>query len=165
MYAGVDGVVKMRAVGEDNKVAPNAMLCQITPTNSGNLNLQVFSYQQLSLWTRVSISNDQWQFLGTWILIYEYPYKDPATQNYIYEIPVIKFPLKENEKVLVTSSQLADQNQLWIPLQYISPRLEGNLVRRKVWTTVQDVYVTLWSIDDSYVQVLTWLNLWDEIVQ
>ncbi|MEI6117714.1 MAG: hypothetical protein WCP92_00110 [bacterium] len=75
--------------------------------------------------------------------MYEYPYKDPVTQNYIYEIPVIKFSLKENEKVLVTSSQLAEKNQLWIPLQYISPRLEGNLVRRKVGKTVQEVYVTL----------------------
>jgi len=165
LYAGVDGVVKMRAIGEDNKVAPNTLLCQIMPTNPGNLSLQVFSYQQLPLWSKVSISNDQSQFLGTWTLVYEYPYKDPATQNYIYEIPVINFPLKENEKVLVTSSQLPDQHQLWIPLQYISPRLEGNLVRRKVWTTVQDVYITLWSIDDSYVQVLSWLNMGDEIVQ
>lgn len=165
LYAGVDGIVKMRAIGEDNKVAPNALLCQIMPTNPGNLSLQIFSYQQLPLGSKVGISNDQGQFLGTWILVYEYPYKDPATQNYIYEIPVINFPLKENEKVLVTSSQLADSNQLWIPLQYISPRLEGNLVRRKIWTTIQEVYVTLWNIDDSYVQVLSWLTLWDEIVQ
>jgi len=165
LYAGVDGVVKMRAIGEDNKVAPNTLLCQIMPTNPGNLSLQIFSYQQLPLGSKVSISNDQWQFIGTWALIYEYPYKDPATQNYIYEIPVIKIPLKENEKVLVTSSQLADQNQLWIPLQYISPRLEGNLVRRKAWMIVQEVYLTLWNIDDSYVQVLSWLTLWDEIVQ
>jgi hypothetical protein len=75
--------------------------------------------------------------------VYEYPYKDPTTQNYIYEIPVVKFALKENEKVLVISSQFADKSQLWIPLQYISPRLEGNLVRRKVGKTVQEVYVTL----------------------
>jgi hypothetical protein len=75
--------------------------------------------------------------------VYEYSYRDPATQNYIYEIPVIKFSLKENEKVLVTSSQLVDDNQIWIPLQYISPRLEGNLVRRKVGSTIQDVYVSL----------------------
>ncbi len=165
LYADVDGVVKMRAIGEDNKVAPNTLLCQIMPTNPGNLSLQIFSYQQLPLGSKVSISNDQWQFLGTWTLVYEYPYKDPVTQNYIYEIPVIKFSLKENEKVLVTSSQLAEKNQLWIPLQYISPRLEGNLVRRKVGKTVQEVYVTLWNIDDSYVQVLSWLYIWDEIVQ
>lgn len=165
LYAGVDGVIKMRAIGEDNKVAPNTLLCQIMPTNPGNLSLQVFSYQQLPLGSKVGIANDQGQFLGTWILVYEYPYRDPATQNYIYEIPVIKFSLKENEKVLVTSSQLVDDNQIWIPLQYISPRLEGNLVRRKVGSTIQDVYVSLWSIDDSYVQVLSWLTLWDEIVQ
>ncbi len=165
LYAGVDGVIKMRAIGEDNKVAPNTLLCQIMPTNPGNLSLQVFSYQQLPLGSKVGIANDQGQFLGTWILVYEYSYRDPATQNYIYEIPVIKFSLKENEKVLVTSSQLVDDNQIWIPLQYISPRLEGNLVRRKVGSTIQDVYVSLWSIDDSYVQVLSWLTLWDEIVQ
>lgn len=165
LYAGVDGVIKMRSIGEDNKVAPNTLLCQIMPTNPGNISLQVFSYQQLPLGSKVGIANDQGQFLGTWILVYEYPYRDPVTQNYIYEIPVIKFPLKENEKVLVTSSQLVDDNQIWIPLQYISPRLEGNLVRRKVGSTIQDVYVSLWSIDDSYVQVLSWLTLWDEIVQ
>lgn len=164
LYAGVDGVVKMRAIGEDNKVAPNTLLCQIMPTNQGNLSLQIFSYQQMSIWSKVSIFNDQGKFLGTWTLAYEYPYRDPATQNYIYEIPVINFPLKENEKVLVTSSQLADKNQLRIPLQYISPRLEGNLVRRKSWSSVQEVYVTLWSINDSYVQVLSGLNIGDEIV-
>ena len=165
LYAGVDGVVKMRAIGEDNKVAPNTLLCQIMPTNLGNLSLQIFSYQQLPLGSKVSISNDQGKFLGTWTLVYEYPYKDPATQNYIYEIPVIKFPLKENEKVLVTSSQFADKNQLRIPLQYISPRLEGNLVRRKVWSGTQNVYVTLGNINDSYVEVLSGLNVGDEIVQ
>lgn len=164
LYAGVHGIVKSRVVGQDNKVAPNTMLCQISPKDPGNLSLQIFSYQQLPLWSKVAVSNDQWQFLGTWFLVYEYPYKDPATQNYIYEIPVVSFTVKENEKVLVTSSQLADQNQLWIPLQYISPRLEGNLVRRKVWTGIQEIYVKLWNIDDSYVQVLSWLNIWDEIV-
>ncbi|MEI7920015.1 MAG: hypothetical protein WCH65_07875 [bacterium] len=65
LYAGVDGVVKMRAIGEDNKVAPNTLLCQIMPTNLGNLSLQIFSYQQLPLGSKVSISNDQGKFLGT----------------------------------------------------------------------------------------------------
>lgn len=164
LYAGVDGIVKMRAIGEDNKVAPNTLLCQILPKNPWNLSLQIFSYQQLPLWSKVAISDDQWISLGTWVLVYEYPYKDPVTQNYIYEIPVITLPLKENQRVLIVSSQLADKNQVWIPLQYVSPRLEGNLIRRKVGTTIQDIYVTLWSIDDSYVQVVSGLNIWDEIV-
>ncbi len=165
LYAGVDGVVKMRAIGEDNKVAPNTLLCQILPQNPWNLSIQIFSYQKLPLWSKVTMSDTQWQFFGTWILAYEYPYKDPTTQNYIYEIPSVKISLKENEKIIVTVLQPAETNQIWIPLQYISPRLEGNLVRRKLWTTIQNIYVVLWNIDDSYVQVLSGLFLWDEIVQ
>jgi len=165
LYAGVDGVVKMKAIWADNKVAPNTLLCQISPTNLGNLSLQIFSYQKLPLGSKVSIFTDQRKLLGTSTLVYEYPYRDAVTQNYIYEIPVIKFPLKENEKVLVMSSQLADKNQIRIPLQYISPRLEGNLIRRKVESGVQNVYVTLWDINDSYVQVLSGLNMGDVIVQ
>ncbi len=165
LYAGVDGIVKMRAIGEDNKVTPNTLLCQILPQNPWNLSLQIFSYQQLPLWSKVTLSDDQWTFLGTWILVYEYPYRDPATQNYIYEIPVITLPLKENQKILVTYSQRADINQIWIPLQYVSPRLEGNLIRRKSGKTIQDIYVRLGNINDSYVEVLSWLDFWDEIVQ
>jgi hypothetical protein len=165
LYAGLNGIVKMKAIGEDNKVSPNTLLCQISPKDPGNLSLQIFSYQEMPLWSKVAISSEEGQFLWTWILMYEYPYKDSATQNYIYEIPVITLPLKENERVLVTSSQLVDKSQIWIPLQYVSPRLEGNLVRRKSGSAIQNVYVTLWNIDGAYVQVLNWLNMWDEIVQ
>ncbi|HMS91349.1 MAG TPA: efflux RND transporter periplasmic adaptor subunit, partial [Candidatus Absconditabacterales bacterium] len=165
LYAGVDGIVKMRAIGEDNKVTPNTLLCQILPQNPGNLSLQIFSYQQLPLGSKVTLSDDQGTFLGTGILVYEYPYRDPATQNYIYEIPVITLPLKENQKILVTYSQRADINQIWIPLQYVSPRLEGNLIRRKSGKTIQDIYVRLGNINDSYVEVLSGLDFGDEIVQ
>ena len=164
LYAGVDGVVKMRALGEDNKVAPNTLLCQISPKDPSNLSIQIYSYQQLQLGSAVWLSTYQWQFLWTWVIVYEYPYKDPTTQNYIYEIPVVKFALKENERVVISLSQKADQNDIWIPLQYISPRLEGNVVRRKNWSGVQNVYVTLWNINDAYVQILSWLNIGDEIV-
>jgi len=164
LYAGVEWVVKMRALGEDNKLAPNTLLCQITPTDASNTSIQIFSYQRLALGSKVAIA-DQWgQFLWTWIVLYEYPYKDPATQNYIYEIPVVKFSVKENERVSITLSQSADKNDIWIPLQYVSPRLEGNLIRKKVGSWIQNVYVKLWDINDEYVQILSGLNVWDEIV-
>jgi len=60
LYAGVHGIVKARVVGEDNKVAPNTLLCQIMPTNPESLSLQIFSYQQLPLGSKVAVSNDQW---------------------------------------------------------------------------------------------------------
>lgn len=53
LYAGVDGVVKMRALGEDNKVSPNTLLCQISPKDPSNLSVQIYSYQQLPLGSAV----------------------------------------------------------------------------------------------------------------
>lgn len=165
LYAGVEWVVKMRALGEDNKLAPNTLLCQITPTDASNTSIQIFSYQRLALGSKVAIS-DQWgQFLWTWVVLYEYPYKDPVTQNYIYEIPVVKFTVKENERVSIALSQSADKNDIRIPLQYISPRLEGNLIRKKVGSWIQNIYVKLWDINNEYVQILSGLSLWDEIVK
>jgi hypothetical protein len=77
------------------------------------------------------------------MLVYEYPYKDPATQNYIYEIPTVAVPLKENERVIINLAQSVNSQDVRIPLSYISPRLEGYLVRRKVGDNIQDVYVKL----------------------
>lgn len=165
LYAWVEWVVKMRALGEDNKLTPNTLLCQITPTDASNTSIQIFSYQRLALGSKVAIADQQGQFLWTGAILYEYPYKDSATQNYIYEIPVVKFSVKENERVSITLSQSADKNDIWIPLQYVSPRLEGYLIRRKAWSGFQNIYVKLGNINGEYVQVLSGLNVWDQIVQ
>lgn len=165
LYAGVDGIVKSRGIGEENKVTAGVLICQITPSTLWNLSLQIFSYQQFPLWTKVHVSDEQWKKLGVLILTYQYPYKDSVTQNYIYEVPVIKSFFKEWQKVLVMAPLAIDKSQVWIPLQYISPRLEWNLVRRKVGSAIQNVYVTLWNINDSSVEVLSGLHIWDVIVQ
>ncbi len=165
LYAGVDGIVKSRGIGEENKVTAGVLICQITPSTLWNLSLQIFSYQQFPLWTKVHVSDEQWKKLGVLILTYQYPYKDSVTQNYIYEVPVIKSFFKEWQKVLVMAPLAIDKSQVWIPLQYISPRLEWNLVRRKAGSAIQNVYVTLWNINDSSVEVLSGLHIWDVIVQ
>ncbi len=165
LYAEVEWIVKMRALGEDNKLAPNTLLCQITPTDASNTSIQIFSYQRLALGSKVAIADQRGQFLWTGTILYEYPYKDPATQNYIYEIPVVNFAVKENERVAITLSQAADKNDIRIPLHYISPRLEWNLIRKKVGSWVQNVYVKLWDINDEYVQILSGLNMGDVIVK
>lgn len=166
LYAGVDGIIKTKMLGEDNKVNPNTPLCQIAPNDELNMSIQVFSYQKLTLGTRVALSTQQWQFLATWVILYEYPYRDPATQNYIYEIPVVRAAVKENERVIVSLEQAINTKEIWIPLSYVSPRLEWYLVRVKtVRDNIKDVYVELWPINAWYVQVLSWLGLWNRIVQ
>ena len=166
LYAGVDWIIKTKMVGEDNKVAPGTPLCQITPKDENNMSIQVFSYQRLALWTRGTVSNQEGNFLATWILQYEYPYRDVATQNYIYEIPVVRAAVKENERVIISLLQAVNNEEVRIPFSYVSPRLEWYLVRAKtVKNTIKNVYIQLWPINAWYVQVLSWLNLWNEIVQ
>lgn len=166
LYAGIEWIIKMRMVGEDNKVAPGTPLCQIAPKDESNVSIQVFSYQKLSLWTKVTISTQQGQFLATWVLAYEYPYRDPATQNYIYEIPVVRATVKENERVRISLAQEVNGLETRIPLSYVSPRLEWYLVRaHTVNKNIKNVYVQLWPINAWYVQVLSWLRIWNQIVQ
>ena len=166
LYAGVNGIIKTKMFGEDNKVNPNTPLCQIAPNDELNMSIQIFSYQKLALGTKVALSTQQGQFLTTWILLYEYPYRDPATQNYIYEIPVVRAAVKENERVIVSVSQAMNDSEVRIPLSYVSPRLEWYLVRAKtVRNNIKDVYVELWPINAWYIQVLSWLGLWNRIVQ
>jgi hypothetical protein len=64
--------------------------------------------------------------------VYQLPYKDAATQNYIYEMVGVSLPVLDGEKVSVKFTAPVTDGILRIPLQYISPRLEGDLVRRKV---------------------------------
>jgi uncharacterized ParB-like nuclease family protein len=65
LYAGVNGIVKAKMFGEDNKVNPNTPLCQIAPNDELNMSIQIFSYQKLALGTKVALSTQQGQFLTT----------------------------------------------------------------------------------------------------
>jgi len=65
LYAGLDGVVKTKMLGEDNKVTPNMPLCQIVSNDESNMSIQVFSYQRLALESSVTVSTQQGQFLTT----------------------------------------------------------------------------------------------------
>jgi hypothetical protein len=49
LTAGVDGTVKVKSVGADNKVAPNTMICQIIPDGAANFKIQIYSFSQISI--------------------------------------------------------------------------------------------------------------------
>ncbi|MBU0626684.1 hypothetical protein KKG31_07310 [Patescibacteria group bacterium] len=79
----------------------------------------------------------------TGIILYELPYKDTTTQNYIYEIPRITNALKDQERVVIQINQESQGNEIWIPLEYVQPRLEGNMVRRKNGEMIEDIAIQL----------------------
>jgi len=79
----------------------------------------------------------------TGVILNELPYKDIVTQNYIYEIPHVTNLLKDQERVTIQLEKNVANNEVRIPLEYVQPKLEGNIVRRKQGTGVQDLQVVL----------------------
>ena len=75
--------------------------------------------------------------------MYELPYKDAATQNYIYEMVGTSLPVLDGEKLLVRFTAARSDGQLWVPLPYIVPRLEGNFVKKLVNKKIQETSVKL----------------------
>lgn len=163
ILAWVDGIVKTKSISEGNKVGPSTMICQIVPDGSQNLKIQIYSYVRIALGQNISFyrGND---LLGNGKIVYELPYKDAATQNYIYEMVGTSLPVLDGEKVLVKFTGARNDGQLWIPLPYIIPRLEGNYVKKLVNGTPQETPVALWEINGGVVQVLSGLQVNDQIV-
>lgn len=163
LLAGVNWIVKTKSVVEGNKVTPSAMICQIVPDGDQNLKIQIYSYTRMPLGQAISFyrGND---LLGNGEIVYELPYKDAATQNYIYEMVGTSLPVLDWEKVLVKFTGARRDGQLWIPLPYIIPRLEGNYVKKLVNETPQEAPVKLWEINGSVVQVMSGLQVNDQIV-
>ena len=60
----------------------------------------------------------------TGVILYELPYKDQMTQNYIYEIPRVSNFLKDQERVAIQFTKETNNDEIWIPLEYVSPRIE-----------------------------------------
>ena len=98
IYAGVDGVVKTKSIGSDNKISPNTMICQIVPNDSSNKKIQIYSASKIDIGQAVKISQGDIVF-GAAKIEYELPYKDSLTQNYIYEITKIRTNLIEWDKL------------------------------------------------------------------
>jgi hypothetical protein len=165
LTAWVDGVVKSQNVMQWNRIPSSTIICQISSSEAWSKKLQIFSYKRLILNQSVAVFNSNSIFLWTGQIIYEYPYKDPATQNYIYEMPNISREIKEWEKVRIVSESLPNQNVILIPLPYVQPRLEWNFVKKKSGLWYQETPVILWDIHNDLIEVLNGLNIGDEIVQ
>ncbi|MEI7562549.1 MAG: hypothetical protein WCJ39_02270 [bacterium] len=129
-------------MSDGNKLAPSTMICQIVPDGDKNLKIQIYSFNRMPIGQSISFYRRK-ELLGNGQIVYELPYKDAATQNYIYEMVGTSLPVLDGEKVLVKFTAANSDGQLWVPLPYIVPRLEGNYVKKLVNGKIQETPVTL----------------------
>lgn len=160
----IDWIIKTSQISQDNKVAPNTMLCQIVPRKSTSTKIQIYSSNQIEIWTRVKLF-DWDQEIGQGSIDFQLPYVDATTQNYIYEIISSNLNLIEWKKLLILleDKEIQDWNIL-IPLDYVQPKLDWHYVYIKVqndqWQSAAfNKKIQVWDIDNGYIQILSWLQI------
>ena len=161
--AWVDGVVKVKVVWADNKISPNTMICQIAPTDSTSKKIQIFSANKINIGQIVKLFNGD-TLVGAAKIQYELPYRDPATQNYIYEIVDSNLKIKEGDRLTIQFFKKIDATEAWIPVNFVFAKLDGNYVRIQNWSWFIETKVELWDINGDLVKVSSWANLWQTIV-
>lgn len=163
VYAEVDGIVKAKLVWADNKVGPNAMICQISPSDSAGKKIQIFSANKINIGQIVKLLNGS-KVIWAAKIQYELPYKDPVTQNYIYEITDPNLKIKEGDRLNVQFFKKVDATEAWIPVSFVFAKLDGNYVRIQSWTWFVETKVELGDINGDLVKVDSGASLGQTIV-
>ena len=184
IYAGVNWRIKLKKVAEWNKVWPNSLLCQIIPDKS-SLKFQVYTNTLLDTQNWYVYFDINWKKYKVKV-ISKLPYKDPISQNNIYETDTkweiqlqnwkkqyidLQDILQEWEVLNVQYKREWEKNtqkevsqKLFVPLDYVINKLTGYFVKKQVnWNKIDIVKVQLWNVDWADVEILSWLKVGDVI--
>lgn len=164
LYAGVDWIIKSKYITQWNKIWPNILVCQISPSRINNLKIQLFSSIEMELLSDLEFYNKD-KLLWIAKLQYELPFKDNVTQNYIYEITNFDFQVREWDRLTIKFDKALNIDELRIPLEYVMPRLDWDYVKLKKWTKNIEIKITLWDIDGWFVKIVDGLIKGNVIVK
>jgi hypothetical protein len=95
---------------------------------------------------------------------YELPYKDPVTQNYIYEIIDPNIKVKEGDRLTVQFFQKMESNEVRVPVSFVFSKLDGNYIRIQGWSGFVETKVDLGDINGTLVRVMSGASLGQTIV-
>lgn len=140
-------------------------MCQITPTKVASTKIQIFSSRQIPYATHVLFYNDANTLVTSGNITLELPYKDALTQNYIYEFSNNSLHIKEGTKLRVYFDAPQQTNEIWIPLSYVTPKLEGYFVTKQLSGSKQEVQVQVGDIDNGNIQIVAGLKKGDTITK
>ncbi len=158
LYSPFDGIVKSVNVQMSNKVTAGALVCQITPTEVESVKIQIFSSDKIPYGTDIYFYDQKDVLIASGVVTLELPYRDSLTQNYIYEFSDPSLDLKEGTKLKIQFDEHFQNDEVWIPLSYITPKLEGYFVKKKYRDGAQDIQVEVGDIDNGTIRILSGLQ-------
>ena len=172
IYANVSWKIKEKLSSKWNNIWINNPICQIIP-NDKSTKVKIYSPVELGLEDKLvfELDNEDYEIIVENELIY----KDPVTQNYIYESNCLNDDYFKDGEIIslsfrgTTKEESQDKEILdiskdkKIPISYVINKIDGNFVNIQSNSWVIKREIELWDINWDFVDVLSWLENINEI--
>ena len=172
IYANTLWTIKQKVSFEENSVWINSALCQIIPDNKST-KIKIYSPVELNIWDAL-VFDFKWELYEI-IIENILTYKDPITDNYIYEsnyldqsyfkdweILSLNFE-KDNTLNSEDDSLNVNNNIIKVPVSYIKNKIDWNFVKIKSENWIKEIKIKIWDINWNYIEVEEWLKEISEI--
>ena len=163
LYAGTTGTIKTKHVSQGNSVQTGSPICTIVPDDN-SLKLEVYSPQTLNKNMEFKYFYDG-EFAGTGTIISEFPVRNAQTQNYTYEGKIDMSNFKEWDYVDVQVISAVSQDEIWVPINYVFPKLDGYYVKMKNGENVENKKIQVGKMNNGEILITQWVDFWDTLQQ
>ncbi|MDD3145163.1 MAG: efflux RND transporter periplasmic adaptor subunit [Candidatus Gracilibacteria bacterium] len=163
LYAEVSGIIKQKQSSKGNNIGVNTPLCQIIPNNNST---KIKIYSPIELNTGDKLNFD---FNGTnheIIIENDLVYKDPTTQNYLYESNYLVDENFKDGEILslsfsdtsITKTNEIEDKIIKIPVGYVKNKINGNFVNINSNSGVIEKEIELGNINGNFVEIKSGLE-------
>lgn len=160
LYAEVYWTIKQKLIkAEWSQVQVWSQICEIIPEKN-SLKLEIYSPEKLELWEKFNFYQN-WKQIWNWTIIIEYPERNPQTQNFIYEWKINFWDLKLWEYLDIKILKESENNEIWIPLKFVSPKLDWNFVKKVVNGENINQKVEVWNMNNWEINIISGLEKGD----
>lgn len=167
VYANISWIIKQKTSSNWNNVWINTSICQILP-DTQSTKIKIYSPIELSLWDKLifEFNNELYEIKIENVLVY----KDPITQNYIYESNYLDQKFFKDWEILSLKFEniedldliLDDENKVVkVPVSYVKNKISWNYIKINSDSWIIDVVVKLWDINWTFIEIengLEWIS-------
>jgi hypothetical protein len=159
-----------------NNVWINTPICHIIPSTNST-KIKIYSPVELEIWDKLifNFNGDDFEVIIENVLVY----KDPITQNYIYdsnyldknyfkdwEILSLNFDKEEIIETKIDDKLEENKKELKnikIPVSYVKNKIDWNFVKINFGSWIIEVKVELWEINWDFIEIKNWLEEVNEV--
>lgn len=163
IYAGTVGTIKTKNISKNNNVAIGTPVCTIVPDDN-SLKLEVYSPNALKMWMEFKYYFEG-EPMWTGSIISESPVRNAMTQNYTYEGKIDFSKFKEGDYIDVKVITQVSNEEIWIPINYIFPKLDGYYVNMKNWDETITRKVEIGKMNNGEILIKSGIDFWDTLQQ